>query len=68
MDKSLHNKKDGRVFQMLEGFSKKPMPFKDAKHNYTKKDYNGLKIGQSMSFRPMFGNENPIYSSLVRIK
>jgi hypothetical protein len=67
-DESLHIKKDGRVFQMLEGFSQKPMPFRTAKHNYTKKNLDSLKVGHSITFRPMFGNENPVYSTLVRIK
>jgi hypothetical protein len=68
MDKSLHKKKDGRVFQMLNGITKKPMPFKEAKHNYTKRNLDQLEVGQSITFVPMFGNTNPIYSTLKRIK
>ncbi len=68
MDKSLHKKKDGRVFQMFDGFTGKPMPFGDAKHNYTKQDYDSLNVGQSIKFSPMYGNKNPIYSILKRIK
>lgn len=69
MDNTLHVKvkKDGRIFQMLDGFSGKPMPFKDGRHNYTKKDYD-LEVGKRLVFKPMFGNLNPVYSVLVRIK
>lgn len=67
-DESLHIKKDGRVFQMRSGFTGKPMPFRDAKHNYTRGDMQRLKVGQSCTFSPMFGNENPVYSTLARIK
>lgn len=66
MDKSLHSKKDGKVFQMLDGFTNEPIPFNQAKHNYTKKDYNRLEVGQSIKFNPMFGNENPVSSILLR--
>lgn len=67
-DVSLHVKRDGRVYQMRDGFSGEPIPFKDAKHNYTKRDIESLKVGQGITFMPMFGNKNPVYSQLVRIK
>ncbi|MDF2841641.1 MAG: hypothetical protein K0R00_67 [Herbinix sp.] len=67
-DSSLHCKMDGRVFQMRDGSSHRPIPFSSAKHNYTKGDMDRLKVGQSVSFMPMFGNANPVYSSLVRIR
>lgn len=68
MEKSLLRKRDGRIFQMLGGFSKKPMPFSEAKHNYTRRDYDRLKVGESITFSPLFGNKNPVYSILKRIK
>ena len=68
MDKSLHKKRDGREFQMLDYFSQKPMEFSKAKHNYCKRDFDALQIGQCMCFQPMFGNQNPVYSVLKRIK
>ena len=67
-DDSLHIKKDGRVFQMLDGFSNEPMPFRDAKHNYTRKDFDKLDINQCIFFNPMYGNDKPVYSILKRIK
>lgn len=67
-DASLHVKRDGRVYQMRDGFSGEPIPFKDAKHNYTRADIEGMKVGQGITFKPMYGNDNPVYSCLVRIK
>ncbi len=67
-DESLHVKRDGRTFQMLSGFSGKPMPFKEAKHNYTRANLEMLPIGGSIGFQPMFGNENPVCSVLIRLK
>jgi hypothetical protein len=65
---SLHCKKDGRIFQMRSGVWGGPMRFSEAKHNYTKKDIDSIEVGGAMSFQPMFGNENPVSSTLVRIK
>jgi hypothetical protein len=64
---SYHLKKDGRIFQMTDWYNH-PIPFKDAKHNYTKSDMDGMKVGQSISFQPLFGNERPIQSKLRRLK
>lgn len=67
-DESLHIKKDGRVFQMLDGFSSEPIPFREAKHNYTKSNYDKLEVDNSITFMPMYGNKKPVYSILKRIK
>lgn len=53
---------------MLDPHTGKPMPFQKAKHNYSKEDFDCLEIGQTITFRPMFGNENPVHSVLKRIK
>lgn len=66
-DRSLH-RTHGKVFQMFHADSGTPMPFSEAKHNYTKKDLDRLEVGQSMTFMPMFGNKNPVYSKVTRIE
>lgn len=66
-DTSIHKTSTGKVFQMLDGWTKKPMPFVAARHNYTRKDLASLKVGQSMEFQPMYGNKNPVWSILVRL-
>lgn len=68
MKNSFHVKRDGRTYQMLDPYAGKPMPFSKAKHNYSKEDFDCLEIGQTITFRPMFGNENPVHSVLKRIK
>lgn len=67
-DESLHVKRDGRTFQMLSGFSCKPMPFKETKHNYTRAGMETLPVGGAIGFQPMFGNRNPVPSLLIRLK
>lgn len=66
-DKSLHIKKDGRVYQMLDPWSRRPMPFRDAKHNYTERDLADMKVGGSIEFLPMYGNKNPVWSIVIRL-
>lgn len=66
-DITKHKKRDGRVFQMLDAFTNEPMQFNLAKKNYTAKDYDRLKIGESIKFEPMFGNSNPVFSILLRV-
>lgn len=68
MDKSIYKKRDGRIFQMFDAFAEKPIEFSKAKHNYKRKDFETLSVGQSITFMPMFGNENPVYSRLKRLK
>jgi hypothetical protein len=65
---SLHCKKDGRIFQMRSGSGNIPIPFSSARHNYTKKDLDSLKVGDGMGFMPMFGNERPVHSNVIRVK
>lgn len=67
-DKTLHVKKDGRVFQMLDAFTGDPMEFSKARHNYTERDLDELGIGGILTFSPMYGNRNPVYSTLVRLQ
>lgn len=67
-DSSLHKTSTGKVFQMLDAFSGKPMDYAEGKHNYTKRNLAELKVGQSMTFMPMFGNVRPVYTKLVRIQ
>lgn len=67
-DLSLHKTSTGKVFQMLDGFSGKPIDYAEGKHNYTKRDLSNLKVGQSSTFMPMFGNVRPAYTKLVRIR
>lgn len=67
-DNTLHNKKDGRMYQMLDGYSRKPIPFKDAKHNYTRREIDEMECGEAITFKPMYGNDNPVCSILVRIR
>ena len=67
-DNSIHKTSTGKVFQMLDGFSKKPIPYENAKHNYTRSDLVRMEVGQSILFMPMYGNENPVYSRLLRLK
>ena len=66
-ERSIHRKADGRVFQMLDAFSKKPMPYSKGKHNYTRKTLNELEVGSSNEFRPMYGNKNPVCTIVVRL-
>lgn len=67
-DDSLYIKKDGRAFQMLDGFSGKTIPFAEGKHNYSKKDIDSLAVGRCIKFMPMYGNKKPICTILKRIK
>lgn len=62
-----HIKKDGRVFQMFNPYGT-PIPFRDAKHNYTKGDLDGMGVGDGIGFIPMFGNTRPIQSVVRRIR
>lgn len=65
-DPSLYVTKTGKVYQMLETFTGKPMPFAEGKHNYTPKDLASLEVGQSMGFKPGFDNVNPVCTTVVR--
>jgi hypothetical protein len=64
---SYHIKKNGRIYQMTDWYDH-PIPFRDAKRNYTKTDIDGMEVGQSIRFQPMFGNTKPIQSKLRRLK
>jgi len=66
-ERSIHRKKDGRVFQMFCGLSKKPMTYFEGKHNYTKKNLDELAPEESLGFQPMYGNKKPVPSILVRL-
>jgi hypothetical protein len=67
-DSSYHIKKDGRVFRMFSGLTERPIPFSEAKRNYTRTEIGRMNIGESITFQPMYGNDKPVYSTLIRIK
>ena len=68
VEASVHMEEDGRVFQMLDGLSHLPMPYTDGEHNYTSQDLDDMQAGELSAFMPMYGNENPLCTELVRVR
>lgn len=64
---SLHKDSDGRVFQMLDGLSRLPIPYKMGEDNYTKRDLDNMQVGDFSQVIPAFGNKNSS-TEIVRLK
>lgn len=64
---SLHKMQDGRVYMMMDGSSYMPIPWANGRHNYTNEAFQ-VDVGQTTEFMPMFGNNNPVYTAMMRIK
>lgn len=64
---SLHKLRDGRVYMMLDAISLSPMPWADGRHNYNPQDFK-MEVGGVSEFMPMYGNEQPVYTAMMRVK
>ena len=64
---SLHKDSDGRVFQMLDGLSRLPIPYKMGEGNYAKRDLDNMQVGDFSQVIPAFADTNPS-TEIVRLK
>ena len=64
---SLHKLRDGMVYMMLDAISLSPMPWADGRHNYNPQDFK-MEVGGVSEFMPMYGNEKPVYTAMMRVK
>ena len=64
---SLHKDSDGRVFQMLDGLSRLPIPYKMGEGNYAKRDLDNMQVGDFSQVIPAFADKNPS-TEIVRLK